>query len=200
MPENILSYASYFVSYLINNIKTIDNIKQIILFGSVARGENTKESDVDIFVDALKKSKLFEKELDRVRREFYNSREALIFKNKGVDNVINLTVGRIEDWKKLKKSIESTGILLYGNYVSSGASGKKHALIFWDKIEKNRGAFLNKVYGFNSNKKRYEGMIEKLNGRKAGKSSIIVPVEHREEFVRVMKEYGVNAKILEVYM
>ena len=39
-------YASYFVSYLLNNAKGVDNIERIILYGSVARDEGTVENDI----------------------------------------------------------------------------------------------------------------------------------------------------------
>ena len=46
----IKAYASYFSSYLLANLKDKESIETIILFGSAARDEATKESDVDIFI------------------------------------------------------------------------------------------------------------------------------------------------------
>lgn len=193
-------YASYFVSYLLKNLKSLDNIVYIILFGSVAKGEATRDSDVDIFIEIKRINKKFDKEIKKVLEDFYNSREAMIFKTKGINNKINLIVGRLKEWKDLKKSIESTGIVLYGKYSSSEVKGKKHVIFFWDKIGKNRGAFLNKIYGFNVGKKRYEGLIKVFDGRKLGKSSIMIPVEHREDIIKLLKHYNVNAKIIEAYV
>jgi len=198
MPE-IKAYASYFVSYLLKNFESGGGINRITLFGSVARGEATKESDVDIFIEVRKKTKKIEEGIKKQLSGFYKSREALIFKTRGIENKINVIVGRLDEWPDLKKSIESTGIVLYGGFVGGDVSGRKHAIIFWDSIGKNRGAFLNKIYGFRAGGKKYSGMIEKLEGRKLGKSSIMVPVEYREEVVKVLKAYKVNAKIVEVY-
>ncbi len=196
----IKSYASYFVSYLLFNLKNSDNISKIILFGSVAKGEADKKSDVDIFIEVKKKTKKFEREIEKIIDNFYKSREALIFKSRKIDNKINIIVGKLDEWKDLKKSIESTGIVLYGAYVSSGKlKGRKYAIFFWDKIGKNRGAFLNKIYGFSSKKKKYKGLIEILKGRKLGKSSIMIPVEHINEIMKLLKHYKVNSKIIEVY-
>ncbi|KHO55172.1 MAG: hypothetical protein QT10_C0005G0009 [archaeon GW2011_AR19] len=196
----IKAYASYFVSYLINNFKKIENISDIILFGSAAKGEAKKSSDIDFFIEVKRNSKNFEKEIIDLVNDFYKSREALIFKTKGIDNKINVIVGKLEDWADLRKSIESTGIVFYGNYIASYVKGKKHIIFFWDKIGKNRGAFLNKIYGFNSKGKRYIGLIENFNGRKLGKSSFMVPVEYREEIVKLFKHYKVNSKIIDVYV
>jgi predicted nucleotidyltransferase len=197
--NKLVSYSSYFVYFLLNELETYSNIKGIILFGSVARGDANKDSDVDIFIDVNKKTKNFEKITKKIISDFYKSRQALLFKNKGIDNKINLIIGKLNEWKDLETSIESTGIILYGKYVSSGVRGRKYALIFWDKIGKNRGAFLNKIYGFKVGKKEYKGLVEILGGKRTGKSSVMIPIEHREEILKLLKKYKVNAKIMEIF-
>jgi len=193
------SYTSYFVSYLLMNLKNTSNLNKIILFGSIAKGESTKESDVDIFIELSNKNKKSNTEIEKILLNFYKSREALIFKSKGIDNKINLIIGKLDEWKDLKKGIESTGILFYGKYIPLGISGKKYVIIFWDKIEKNRGAFLNKIYGFKVKDKIYKGLIENLNGRKLGKSSVMIPIENKDKITELLKKYKVNAKIIEIY-
>lgn len=194
-------YASYFVSYLLFHLKQPENILSIILFGSVARGDFGKDSDIDIFVEVKNKTKKNEEEIERIVEEFYISREGLLFKTRGIDNKINLIVGKFEDWRDLKESIEGTGIVLYGKYIPfKEINGKKMILFSWDKIQKNRGAFLNKIYGFNSGNHNYKGMIELLGGKKIGKSSTMIPIEHREEIIKLFKHYGVNAKAIEVWV
>lgn len=197
----IKAYSSYFVSYLLYELGDYDNIKNIILFGSVSTGNATTESDVDIFIDVKKDSSKFKKDVEKILEGFYKSREALIFKNKGVDNKINVIIGKLDDWKDLRKSIESTGIVLYGSFINSGGlGGRKYIIVSWDKIGRNRGAFLNKVYGFKVGDKKYKGMIELFNGKKIGKSSLMIPVEHRNELFNVIKDYNVNAGLIEVYV
>lgn len=196
----IKAYASYFSSYLLANLKEKKSIEKIILFGSAARNEAIKESDVDIFIEVKKESQKIKNEIEKMLENFYKSRESLLFKSKKVSNKINLIIGRLDKWRDLKKSIESTGIVLYGKYVPSDISGKKHIIIFWDKIEKNRGAFLNKIYGVKIRRKRYQGLIEKLEGKKLGKSSVIIPIESKDEILKLIKPHKVHAKIIEVYV
>jgi len=195
----IQAYASYFASYVLMNIKEKENILSIILFGSAAKGDVTKESDVDIFVEVKKDTKKFEVEITKLLEDFYKSREALLFKTKAIDNKINIIVGKLTDWPELKNSIDSTGIVLYGNYSPSGISGKKNIIIFWDKIGKNRGAFLNKMYGVKIKGKTYSGLLEVSGGKKLGKSCIIVPVENKSDILKALKDYEVSAKLIEVY-
>ena len=199
--ELIKAYASYFVSYLLKELerKDLQAIKQIILFGSSVREDASKESDIDIFIDVSKKKMKLENNVKELVEEFYKSREALLFKTKGIDNKINIIISKLKDWAELEKSIEGGGIVLYGLYRRSRVEGRKYALFYWDKIAKNRGAFLNKIYGFKVRSKRYEGLIKEFEGRKIGKSSALIPIEHSDEVIKLFKKYGVNAKIIEVY-
>ncbi|MEK6889350.1 MAG: nucleotidyltransferase domain-containing protein [Nanoarchaeota archaeon] len=193
------AYASAFTAYLLKTLNEPREIKNIILFGSSARGEATKDSDIDIFIEITGKNKKIENKINKALNEFYSSRESIQFKLLGIDNTINLIIGSLNKWKELKKSIESTGTILYGPYLSSDISGKKHLLMSWEAIGKNRGAFLNKIYGFKLQGKKYSGLLEKYYGKKIGKSSILIPVESKDEFFEVIKKYKINAEIIEVY-
>src|SRR3989338_7391321 len=113
MNLKIKAYASYFASFLINNLDDFSNLKSVILFGSVAREEAGKDSDIDIFIDVKK---------------------------------------------------------------------------------------ANKNYGFSVKGKKYRGFLEINNGRRLGKSCIIIPIENLKEFEGILKYYGVNARIVEVYV
>lgn len=196
--EKLQAYASYFASYLLKNFE-VKKINNIILFGSAARKEATRESDIDLFIEVDKKTKLLERKIKSAAESFYKSRDGLIFKMEGIDNKINIIVGKLKEWPDLKKGIENEGLVLYGHYVSSGIKGKKYLIISWDKIEKNRGAFLNKIYGFRVAGKEYKGLVEKFSGRKIGKSSVMIPVENFKYFEDLLRKYKVNARIVEVY-
>ena len=198
----LISYASYFVSYVLNNIKNTENIERIILFGSAARREADKESDIDIFIEVKKKNKNFEKEIQEITENFYESREAALFKTKKIENTFDVKIGILKEWKDLYKSIASTGVILYGLYEAKELPSevKHNIIIFWDKIEKNRGSFLNKIYGFKTKDKIYPGLLEKFNGKKIGKSSIMLPVKNKEEIFKLLKDHKVNAKTIEVFV
>ena len=198
----MLSYASYFISFLLNNITNIENIEKIIFFGSASRNESDKESDIDIFIEVKKKNQKFEKEIKEVTENFYESREAALFKSKGIENTFDVKVGLLKEWKDLYKSIASTGIILYGKYEAKELPSdvSHNIIIFWDKIEKNRGSFLNKIYGFKSKEKTYLGLLQKFNGKKIGKSSVMFPIQYKNDIFKLLKEHKVNAKIIEVFI
>ena len=201
MPdENLLrAYALSYVSYLFRRLNRAVLIEKIILFGSVAKRVSTKDSDLDIFIEVLKKDTKLEKEIIKLTDEFYQSREAVSFKLSSIENKIHLIIGKIEEWNDLQKSIENEGIVLYGSYVSSNVKGVKKAIIYWDNIKKNRGAFLNKIYGFNSKGVYSSGVLTLVKGSKLGKSCIIIPINALKQIEPILRHYGVNAKIVEVY-
>ena len=195
------NYASYFVSYLLSNLKNVENMERIVLYGSVARDEAVRESDVDIFIEVKKKKIKSEKEIGEIEKKFYQSREAALFKSKGIDNKFSVKIGTLQEWGDLYKSIASTGIVLYGPYEARDLpSGVKHFIIvFWEKIGKNRGSFLNKLYGFKIKDKHYNGLLVKFNGKKIGKSCIMLPIQYKNDIFKLLKEHKVKAKALEVF-
>ena len=90
------SYPMYFVSYLFDNLKDEnENIEKIILFGSFAKQEATKESDVDLFIDTRKKSDKFSDKIRKIEANFYLSREASLFKIKGITNKFSIKIGKL---------------------------------------------------------------------------------------------------------
>ena len=173
-----------------------------MLFGSAAKGEAGEESDIDIFIETIKKTKKFEEEIKKIENSFYTSREASLFRAKGIDNKFSIKIGKLSEWKELYKSIASTGIILYGPYEAREMhSGARHfIIIFWEKIGKNRGAFLNKLYGFKVKNKTYAGLIEKFEGKKLGKSCIMIPVQYKNDIFKLVKQYEVQAKSIEVFV
>lgn len=188
--SDLFAYASTFVSFLIRELKdSMKDVNKIVLYGSVARNEAEKDSDVDIFVDT--KKSLHTKELVE---KFYHSREAALFRAKGIELKLSVKVGELKKWKELENSISSSGIILWGRYESKGFPGKHKIIFSWDEINKNRGAFLNKLYGVKVKEKHYPGLLQQYGGEKVGKSSIIVPFQYREELISLFKKYGVKAR------
>lgn len=199
--SRILAYASTFVTYLIRTLQEdIKNVDAIILYGSVAKGEAFRESDVDIFINT-KNEKLGEK-VEEIANSFLDSREAALYKIEGIGNEINVKVGELQRWKDLHHSIMNSGIVLWQKYKAEKVpeNTKHNYLFFWDKIGKNRGAFLNILYGYTIGKKKYKGLVQKRGGIRTGKSSILIPAEYQEECIALFKKYKVQVRQKEVWV
>src|SRR3989344_2695856 len=196
---NLIAYAQNFVSFLVDKLteKEIANIKTIILFGSVAREEATKGSDVDIFIDIYKEDAPLAKKIWRTREEFNDS---IFWKSYwrlfGIQNEIKPIVGQLEYWKDIKASIIANGITLYGKY-SAKASGKNFVLFSWEKIRpESRRVWLSKVlYGYNYAGKNYKGMLDIYSGKKISTNCVLIPIESYRAFLKKFRQAKISVKI-----
>ena len=123
MEQNkLISLALNFASFLIDKIK----VKNIILFGSIATNTFDKESDIDLFIETDRKN---ESKINNLLELYKKTKEYEKFKLTGIQNEISIKCGDLENWKDLKRSIISNGIVLYGKYQGK-PDNLKHKLLF----------------------------------------------------------------------
>ncbi|MBI4983080.1 nucleotidyltransferase domain-containing protein [Candidatus Woesearchaeota archaeon] len=183
MNYKLIAYAQDCVSFLMQNLNhEAGKIIQIILFGSVSRGEESKNSDIDLFVDVT--DEIIEPKVVGVVDKFYDSTKFKKYWSLlGVRNKISCTVGKLEEWDELKRSLIANGIVLFGKY--SGEIKTKPYYLFVVSPGKSRNKNLSvwrELYGYvqKRGKKKYSkiGLVREYQGRKLGKSVFIVPAEH----------------------
>ncbi|MEK6934062.1 MAG: nucleotidyltransferase domain-containing protein [Nanoarchaeota archaeon] len=197
----LTAYALDFTSFLIQKTKNRDKIRSIILFGSVARQDESKESDIDIFVDIIKDNEVIEKEIYFILENFIDSiKHKDYWKLFGVKSEIKLTIGDIDNWKELKPSLIADGIVLYGKYKPKIKEGEHKVFFIWENIKPNakRVLFNKKVFGYRQNKKSYQGLLVQYKGERLGKGCIVMPIEHTSLFHSLFKKFKVNVRIKKV--
>lgn len=200
MKSKLIAYAIDFTSYLIQKTKNKDKIKNIILFGSVAREDAGPESDVDLFIDVLDEKKNGQ-EIRRIQENFIgSSKYRNYWKPLGIENEIKLTIGNLKKWEDLKPSIISNGIVLYGKFKPETNDGKHQTFFIWENIKPNskRVLFNKQLIGYKQNKKFYPGFLQKYEGKRLGKGCIVVPLEHAKVFQNLFKKYKATVKIKKV--
>ena len=201
MTEELIAYATDFVSFLLQNLKGYkSNIRNIILFGSVARGDAGKNSDVDIFINLFKTSDTTESRIAKIKKEFFESKKFKEYwKLLYIENEINCKVGNLDEWGDLKPSVVANGIILYGKY-EEGVKGKNAVLFYWDKVkpEATRVQLSKKIFGYTYNGKKYTGLLEETDGIKLGTNCILVPLDSVERASEVFKKLGITPKTLYV--
>ncbi|MEF8879148.1 MAG: nucleotidyltransferase domain-containing protein [Candidatus Thermoplasmatota archaeon] len=199
LNEKIVAYSYRFVSFLQKQLEEkFKEIDQIILYGSVAKGTAEEESDVDIFIDTEAD---IETDVETVLEQFYESKDYMLFRSKGVENEINIKTGKLSQWKELHRSITATGKVLWGDFKPVEAPiGTQHQLLFhWNKIGKSRTAFLNKLYGYQTQERKIKGLLEEWDGKKVGKSAVLIPFKYKNKMFEILKKYEVNAKNIELF-
>ncbi|VVB90445.1 Nucleotidyltransferase domain protein [uncultured archaeon] len=199
----LIAYAMDFSSFLLKS-GIAEDIKNIILFGSVARGDFDSESDIDIFVDTGK-GRAIKNKLTKLLSTFEKSETQEKWKLQGLNNSISVKTGELERWE-LYRSIITCGILLYGKYERMPKDAKYHILFVLDfrKMERSRKIKIwRKLYGYRQKvgEKLIEskGFLEELSGKKIKRSVIAVPAEQKEKMLDFIKKYGINHKTIEIW-
>jgi predicted nucleotidyltransferase len=199
MEKNeIISYAMDFASYVISKV---EGIESILLYGSVSRGDFTKNSDIDLFFDT--KEKMVEDKIKKLLENYRETRRSKEWKLKGLDYEISVIVGDLNsnEWKDLKRAITNTGTILYGKYKSKVEKINQYVIISFEKIrpEEKRVSLHRSLFGFKTSKKHYSGLIDKYRGKKIGKGTIIIPAEYAQEIKSLFDKLKIPVKIYDVW-
>lgn len=197
--QELIAYASAFVSLL---LPKIEGIKEIILFGSVVRGEADKESDIDLFFnienknDEEKIKKIIKEEL----KKFYKSKIAEMWFLKGIKNPINVNIGKLEEWK-LKRSIISEGINLYSKYKEIPEKMRSFTYFNISPIKSiaKRNRIIRELFGRKEKNYSKKGIVGEINGKKLSASSFIIPKEHTNKILKLLGKEKVNYRFFEFW-
>jgi len=195
--SRLISYAADFVSFVLGKTKNLNKINQIILFGSVARNENRENSDIDLFVDVVNDEKGIDKEITKIKEQFFDSVKYKKYWNLlNIQNSFSIIVDRIDNWK-LKDSIYGDAIILYGKYSPQIKNEKNIVLFSWENVKPNskRVLFNKKIFGYKYRGKHYSGILEIYNGRKLSKGTIMFDVKYINEILKIFRKFKINVKI-----
>jgi len=199
LNKELIAYALAFVSFI---FPKIENIKEIILFGSVARGEAGKDSDIDLFFDLEneKHEEEIKKSIEIGLKKFYKSKIAETSQAKGINNPIKANIGDLSKWK-LKRSIISNGITLYSKYKEIPENLKGYAIFNIAPIKNiaKRNQIIRKLFGRKEKGYNAKGIIEELNGKKLSPTSFIIPLEHSKEILEILGKEKINYSFFEFW-
>lgn len=196
--KELIAYAGSFVAFVLPKI----DVEEIILFGSVARKEAGKESDIDLFfnIKDRKNEKSIKKILKKELEKFYKSKIAETWHLKGIKNQIKFEVGNLEEWK-LKRSIISEGITLYGKYKSMPEKIKGF-VYFNIKPMKNitkRNKIVRKLFGRKEKSYSTKGFVENFHGKRLSSLSFILPLENSKDVINLLSREKIDFNFFEFW-
>ena len=205
-----IAYAYDFLSLLFENSEIKQELKEIILFGSVAKGVNDKKSDIDLFFNSKNKEKLeyLENEIKRAIKSF-EIKSDKTWALKRVNFNISFIVGNLEEekWKNLKDEIISSGLVLYSPYKESPQKLNQKYLIYYSLANLSRKAKMKIIrllsgYTINKGKKEYKqkGLLEDKGGLKLGTNVIIIERDSLLSIKKIFSENNIKYKILETWI
>jgi len=156
---------------------------------------------VDIFIDAIADDKKVEKEINKIKNEFFDSvKYAKYWKLLGINNDFHIIVGKINEWN-LKDSMLGNSFILYQAYSPRLEEGKNMIILSWGVIEKSsKRVMLNKkIFGYNYYGKKYKGILEIYGGGKLGSNVILIPSEQLNLFLKIFRSFKVPVRIKRVF-
>jgi predicted nucleotidyltransferase len=180
-------------------LSKIEDVKAIILYGSLARGEFTSRSDVDLLI--LTTEYKTQKEIhDRVIEL-----ESEIGRN------IQPTIRTLAELQKtdtgLLQNIFQEGKILYLREPSDIPSAillqQKPYLIYSfqissllqkDKVRFNRQLYEQTRKGYN-----YKGLLQEIGGQKLSAGCVMMPYEQKEKIEKFFKKFKVKFEQLKVW-
>lgn len=207
--NDIIAYVYDFLSIVFES-GIEDKIKEIMLFGSVAKKSFDKKSDIDLFFNVRDKkdSKEVEDKLKIALKSFEIKAEKT-WALKKIRLPINFIVGSLEDeaWKDLRDEIISSGILIYGQYKEI-PENLKHNYLFYYSLSnlkrKDKMRIIRKMFGYTliRGKKEYsqEGFLKAINGLKLASNTVLVPSQEVLKIKSLFKEFKINYKIIETWV
>ena len=207
--KEIIAYVYDFLSMIFEN-EIKEKIKEIILFGSVAKESFDKKSDIDLFFDI--KDKKDEEEAEEKLKSILKSFEVKAEKTWALKKIkfpIRFVVGSLKDetWRNLRDEIISSGILLYGQYKEMPEKLNHNYLFYYslsNLSRKNKMRIIRKMFGYSlkREKKEYEqeGFLKEIGGLKLGSNTILVPSQEALKIKKVFKDFKINYRIIESWV
>lgn len=207
--RSLLPYAYDYLSLLLEDEGVRSHARSIILFGSAARGDADKYSDVDIFIDAPPEAAaIISPAVKKAEGRFiaaYGRKWAAL----GVKNPIKPIIDDIngERWRELKAEVASYGIVLYGRF-EARQEGLAHFSLFSYSLsklpQKRKMRLLRLLFGYSARRGRkvyrQNGLIGEIGGVKLGPNSVLVPVEKSRDVRKAFLAHGVTPEIRELWM
>jgi predicted nucleotidyltransferase len=180
-------------------ISKIEDVKAVILYGSLARGEFTSRSDVDLFILTTE---------DKTQTEI---QDKVIELESEIGRNIQPTIRTIVELQKtdtgLLQNIFQEGKILYLREPSDIPSAillqQKPYLIYSFQIssllQKEKARFNRQLYEQTRKEYKYKGLLQEIGGQRLSAGCVMIPYEQKEKIEKFFKKFKVKFEQLKVW-
>ncbi len=180
-------------------LSRIEDVKAVILYGSLARGEFTSRSDVDLFILTTD---------DKTQKEV---EDKVIELESEIGRNIQPTIRTITELQKtdtgLLQNIFQEGKILYLKEPSDIPSAillqQKPYLIYSFQIsnlaQKDKARFNRQLYEQTRKGYKYKGLLQEINGQKLSAGCVMIPYMQKERIEKFFKRFKVKFEQLKVW-
>jgi predicted nucleotidyltransferase len=180
-------------------LSKIEDVKAIILYGSLAREEFTSRSDVDLFILTTE---------DKTQKEI---QDKVIELESEIGRNIQPTIRTLVELQKtdtgLLQNIFQEGKILYLREPSDIPSAillqQKPYLIYSFQInsllQKEKARFNRQLYEQTRKEYKYKGLLQEIGGQKLSAGCVMIPYEQKEKIEKFFKKFKVKFEQLKVW-
>jgi len=180
-------------------LSRIEDVKAVILYGSLARGEFTSRSDIDLFI--LTTDDNTQKEVE----------DKVIELESEIGRNIQPTIRTITELQKtdtgLLQNIFQEGKILYLKEPSDIPSAillqQKPFLIYSFQIsslpQKDKARFNRQLYEQTKKDYKYKGLLQEIGGQKLSSGCIMIPHMQKETIEKFFRKFKVKFEQLKVW-
>jgi predicted nucleotidyltransferase len=180
-------------------LSKIEDVKAVILYGSLARGEFTSRSDVDLFILTTE---------DKTQKEI---QDKVIELESEIGRNIQPTIRTLVELQKtdtgLLQNIFQEGKILYLREPSDIPSAillqQKPYLIYSFQInsllQKEKARFNRQLYEQTRKEYKYKGLLQEIGGQKLSAGCVMIPYEQKEKIEKFFKKFKVKFEQLKVW-
>lgn len=180
-------------------LSKIEDIKAVILYGSLARGEFTSRSDIDLFILTTD---------DKTQKEL---QDKIIELESAIGRNIQPTIRTIVELQKtdtgLLQNVFQEGKILYLKEPSDIPSAillqQKPFLIYSFQIsslpQKDKARFNRQLYEQTRKGYKYKGLLQEIGGQKLSAGCVMVPHMQKEAIEKFFKKFKVKFEQLKVW-
>jgi len=180
-------------------LSKIEDVKAVILYGSLARGEFTSRSDIDLFILTTD---------NKTRKEV---QDEIIELESEIGRNIQPTVRTIVELQKtdtgLLQNIFQEGKILYLREPSDIPSAvllqQKPFLIYTFQIsslsQKDKARFNRQLYEQIRKGYKYKGLLQELDGQRLSSGCIMIPHMQKDNIEKFFRKFKVQFNQLKVW-
>ncbi len=182
-------------------------IDAIVLFGSVARGEAGKESDIDLFFVLSQKNKKAERLISetilRLEKQYHVKIQYIIADSKFekinrqfLDTILRegvIIYGKLPDISIQKLDLEPYSLIKYSlSHLSQAEKMKIQRALSGKETQK---IYKGKIY-----KSKKKGVLAECGGLRTGIASLLIPAKYSGKIAQELRSYGAQVRIIPAWL
>ena len=196
--QKAIAYVQNALSFIFLDATIINKCNAVYLFGSAARGEMEKESDIDLFFDFENEEDKNETRINAAIQRFYQSQDYQKWKLLAFTFPFSIKAGKLQAWE-LKTSVFAEGILLYSKEALVPIT-KRYILITYTLPKKKTKYlfFVRTLFGRKEEGYKDTGLAGACQAKKIGSIALLVAQDSAQPILSFLQKEKITYSFMEI--